>query len=123
MRKFAPVSFALLLAIAAANAYQLGAAPRLAARRRSALVALQEQPEKDAASENAMEPEGGWGVDSLMDMMDTAESEAAPETAARPEVAAVQPAAPPVSSYLAKEKARFGVSDAGASDNGGVGLC
>ena len=111
-----------LLAIAAANAYQLGAAPRLAARRRSALV-LQEQPEKDAASENAMEPEGGWGVDNLMDMMDTAESEAAPETAARPEVATAQPAAPPVSSYLAKEKARFGVSDAGASDNGGVGLC
>ena len=46
------------------------------------------------------------------DMMDTAESAAAPEAAARPEAAAVaaaQPAAaPPVeaSSYLAREKAR-----------------
>jgi hypothetical protein len=116
--KFA-VCFAGLAVVT--NAYQLGAAPRLAARRRSALVVLQEQPERDA-NENATER---WGTVNLMDMMDTAESEAAPEAAARPEGAAAQPAAPPVeeSSYLASEKARYGVSDAVASDDGGGGLC
>ena len=98
------------------SGYQFGASPRLAARRRSALVVLQEQPETDAADENAMEPEGGWGVDNLMEMMETAESEAAP--AAAP----AQPAAPPVeeSSYLATEKAKYaGASGASAGDGDG----
>ena len=107
--KFA-VCFAGLAVVT--NAYQLGAAPRLAARRRSALVVLQEQPERDA-NENATER---WGTVNLMDMMDTAESEAAPEAAP------AQPAAPPVeeSSYLASEKARYaGASDASAGDGDG----
>ena len=62
------------------------------------------------------EPEGGWGVDNLMEMMETAESEAAP--AAAP----AQPAAPPVeeSSYLATEKAKYaGASGASAGDGDG----
>ena len=60
------------------------------------------------------------------DMMDAAESAAAPEAAARPEAAAVaaaQPAAAlPVeaSSYLSREKAKYGLSDAGASDDDAV---
>jgi hypothetical protein len=100
------------------SGYTLGgaASPRLASRRRSALVVLQGQPEMDPAEENAMEPEGGWGVDNLMEMMETAVSEAAPEAAP------AQPAAPPVeeSSYLASEKARYaGASDASAGDGDG----
>ena len=98
------------------SGYQPLASPRLAARRRSALVVLQEQPETDAADENAMEPEGGWGVDNLMEMMETAESEAAPAAAPAP------PAAPPVeeSSYLAREKGKYaGASGASAGDGDG----
>ena len=96
------------------SGYQFGASPRLAARRRSALVVLQEQPETDAADENAMEPEGGWGVDNLMEMMETAESEAAPAAAPAP------PAAPPVeeSSYLAREKAKYAAASGASAGDG-----
>ena len=48
--KFASLMCVALLAVAA-SAYQLGAAPRLVARRRSALVVLQEQPAQDAATD------------------------------------------------------------------------
>ena len=96
------------------SGYQLGAPPRLAARRRSALIVLQEQPETDAADENAMEPEGGWGVDNLMEMMETAESEAAPAAAPAP------PAAPLVeeSSYLAREKAKYAAASGASAGDG-----
>ena len=117
-RHSSALSAALWLACVAVttSGYQPLASPRLAARRRSALVVLQEQPETDAADENAMEPEGGWGVDNLMEMMETAESEAAPAAAPAP------PAAPPVeeSSYLATEKAKYaGASGASAGDGDG----
>ena len=63
------------------SGYQFGASPRLAARRRSALVVLQEQPETDARVSI---------INHLMERMDTAE---APEPA--PEAAGAQIAAPP----------------------------
>ena len=136
--KFASLMCFALLAVAT-SAYQLGAAPRLVARRRGALVVLQEQPVPDAAMDRAAaaskaREEAVAAVakaDALEramaeDMMDAAESAAAPEAAARPEAAAVaaaQPAAaPPVeaSSYLSREKAKYGLSDAGASDDDAV---
>ena len=70
------------LLAAATNAYQLGVAS-LVAHRRDARVVLQEPP--DVANANEMEPEGVPG---------------------QPEAATVE-----VSSYLAKEKAKYGVSD------------
>ena len=47
------------------SGYQLGAPPRLAARRRSALIVLQEQPETDARVSI---------INHLMERMDTAEA-------------------------------------------------
>ena len=61
-------------------------------------AASRARPVFASGDENEMEPEGGWGVDNLMDMMDAADDDDGDDTAA-PSTEAAVPAAAGVQSW------------------------
>lgn len=73
---------ALLLLSAACAANALVLTPRAAAAARVAPSCARVGPVRAADDENEMEPDGGWNIDNLMDMMDTADEAVSDEAVA-----------------------------------------